>query len=437
MNRKEYSGKLRRWEAEGYDVSELREKWFPAKKVKGGSHIVTWLTVIGVAVFIVVTGVVVWQASQPPAPHPTPPLVPAPITAPQTTTAPASTPAPPVAFTLNTTANPSGGGSVSPGSGTYDSNTRVTLTAVPSPGYQFDRWSGDASGTSLTITITMDSDKGIIANFSKIQYRLSTSVSPPGSGSVSPGNGTFDSGSQVTLTATSSPGWKFEHWGGDHDNDVNPTTVPMTGTRNVIAYFVAIDTDGDGLSDEEERRIGTNPGYTDTDRDGLNDYEEVKVKKTDPLSPDTDGDGVIDGDDLFPLYDAYLKVAINYFESTGTLGDEAGSQEAYFIITVNGEKERSTTSGDLIDGRYLNNPYSVTFNIQDEKRYISVSIAAWDSDFLFDDHYDINDSPELVDYETRYDITGGTFTATSDGAADGGLSGLQGKITVEISTVRR
>jgi hypothetical protein len=32
MNRREYEKKLSQWEAEGYDVSELREKWFPAKK---------------------------------------------------------------------------------------------------------------------------------------------------------------------------------------------------------------------------------------------------------------------------------------------------------------------------------------------------------------------------------------------------------------------
>ena len=34
MNRREYEGKLREWEDEGYDVSELREKWFDLTSTK-------------------------------------------------------------------------------------------------------------------------------------------------------------------------------------------------------------------------------------------------------------------------------------------------------------------------------------------------------------------------------------------------------------------
>ena len=35
MNTKNYKDKLREWEAEGYDVSELREKWFPVRRRRG------------------------------------------------------------------------------------------------------------------------------------------------------------------------------------------------------------------------------------------------------------------------------------------------------------------------------------------------------------------------------------------------------------------
>jgi uncharacterized repeat protein (TIGR02543 family) len=44
----------------------------------------------------------------------------------------------------------------------------VELTAVPVPLYKFAYWSGDASGTSPVITITMDSDKTVIAHFEPI-----------------------------------------------------------------------------------------------------------------------------------------------------------------------------------------------------------------------------------------------------------------------------
>lgn len=55
------------------------------------------------------------------------------------------------------------------------------------------------------------------------------------------------------------------------------------------------DTDGDGLSDAEEARIGTDPRNPDTDGDGLLDGEEVNKHKTNPLDKDTDDGGVDDG----------------------------------------------------------------------------------------------------------------------------------------------
>ncbi|MCK5084218.1 MAG: hypothetical protein KAQ64_01005 [Candidatus Pacebacteria bacterium] len=64
-----------------------------------------------------------------------------------------------------------------------------------------------------------------------------------------------------------------------------------------------IDTDGDGLKDEEEKVLGTDIDKFDTDDDGLNDFEEVKKWKTDPLKADTDGDGYLDGQEVEGGYD--------------------------------------------------------------------------------------------------------------------------------------
>jgi uncharacterized repeat protein (TIGR02543 family) len=54
---------------------------------------------------------------------------------------------------------------VSPAGGEYESGTQVTLTASPAMGYIFENWTGDASGSTSTITITMDSDKSLTAHF--------------------------------------------------------------------------------------------------------------------------------------------------------------------------------------------------------------------------------------------------------------------------------
>lgn len=64
-----------------------------------------------------------------------------------------------------------------------------------------------------------------------------------------------------------------------------------------------VDSDGDGLSDQEEAVLGTNPHDPDTDHDGLNDYEEVKIYHTDPKNPDTDGDGFLDGQEVKAGFD--------------------------------------------------------------------------------------------------------------------------------------
>ena len=60
------------------------------------------------------------------------------------------------------------------------------------------------------------------------------------------------------------------------------------------------DSDNDGLTDEEEETLGTNPFDSDTDGDDLNDGQEINLG-TDPNDADTDGDGTNDNFDAFPL----------------------------------------------------------------------------------------------------------------------------------------
>ena len=51
------------------------------------------------------------------------------------------------------------------GAGEYDPGTSATLTAVPDAGYAFTAWTGDASGTTNPLTLTMDADKAVSATF--------------------------------------------------------------------------------------------------------------------------------------------------------------------------------------------------------------------------------------------------------------------------------
>jgi outer membrane protein OmpA-like peptidoglycan-associated protein len=58
------------------------------------------------------------------------------------------------------------------------------------------------------------------------------------------------------------------------------------------------DPDGDGLTNKEEKQLGTNPKVADTDGDGLLDGAEVKQYTTNPLRADSDGDDLKDGEEV-------------------------------------------------------------------------------------------------------------------------------------------
>ena len=65
------------------------------------------------------------------------------------------------------------------------------------------------------------------------------------------------------------------------------------------------DDDNDGYSDLDETLQGSDPKNpdekpVDSDGDGISDFLEI-LQGTDPNNPDNDGDGVLDGEDDFPL----------------------------------------------------------------------------------------------------------------------------------------
>jgi len=69
------------------------------------------------------------------------------------------------------------------------------------------------------------------------KFTLTTNVSPPGAGSVSPPGGDYDSGMSVTLTATPASGYTFDYWGGSATGTNTTTTVIMNSDKSVTANF--------------------------------------------------------------------------------------------------------------------------------------------------------------------------------------------------------
>jgi hypothetical protein len=71
------------------------------------------------------------------------------------------------AYLLTTAVNPTTGGTVSPGSGTYyAAGTVVDLTATANSGYAFSSWTGNvANAASASTTVTMNAPESVTAAF--------------------------------------------------------------------------------------------------------------------------------------------------------------------------------------------------------------------------------------------------------------------------------
>jgi len=83
------------------------------------------------------------------------------------------------------------------------------------------------------------------------------------------------------------------------------------GNRTSMLVTTNVDTDNDGLSDDLENTMCTDPFDADTDDDGISDGMEdanhngvVDYGETNPCDIDTDDDGIQDGTELgYTLYD--------------------------------------------------------------------------------------------------------------------------------------
>jgi hypothetical protein len=81
-------------------------------------------------------------------------------------------------------------------------------------------------------------------------------------------------------------------------------------TNNNNEPVVKIDSDYDGLDDDDELIAGTDPNNPDTDADKLLDGQEVHLYATDPLVVDTDGDTYSDFEEVMVLPSQYPNITI-------------------------------------------------------------------------------------------------------------------------------
>ena len=146
---------------------------------------------------------------------------------------------PPTVYTLTVSTEGQGTVTLDPPGGQYVAGTKVTLQAMPDPGWAFTGWSGDLSGNTNPVTLTMNSHKTVTATFTQLTYTLTTQTVGNGDVLVTP-PGPYYYGDVVTLTAVADVGWQFTAWSGDLSSDANPATLTIDGNKAVTATFSAL-----------------------------------------------------------------------------------------------------------------------------------------------------------------------------------------------------
>ena len=86
----------------------------------------------------------------------------------------------------------------------------------------------------------------------------------------------------------------------DRYNNIHRETVEIFNTKDENSKSTCIDTsdnDGDGINNYNELLFDTDKNKFDTDGDNLSDLYELVLLGTDPLKNDSDGNGVLDGEE--------------------------------------------------------------------------------------------------------------------------------------------
>jgi hypothetical protein len=231
------------------------------------------------------------------------------------------------------------------------------------------------------------------------------------------------------------------------------TALPGSLLRDHEILIVDRDSDGDGLGDEEEKRLGTNPLKVDTDGDGYSDKEEVGAG-TNPLNPtsfpglDTDGDGIsdrvdtdIDNDGLYNWEEEVLGTDPYKRDADG---DGVGDKEDCYPLDPTRwlcEEDKESVQDDRVDNPQVVNNIN---NSQNNDKVASLEVDLKEREVVQEDQEN-PENPEAnsldflggndIDREGADRISGGEVNldnellgSASDGTRDQNIAGNQEQV---------
>jgi uncharacterized repeat protein (TIGR02543 family) len=146
------------------------------------------------------------------------------------------------AFVITALASPSVGGTTEMDSLTYKSGENAKAKAFPETGYSFYNWTenGVVVSTSDVYDFNVTGNRTIVANFvSDTGVTIFGSASPVAAGTVV-GDGGYNVGDTVTVSAIANPGYAFANWTSGGVIVSTDADYPFTATahRTLVANFV-------------------------------------------------------------------------------------------------------------------------------------------------------------------------------------------------------
>lgn len=159
-----------------------------------------------------------------------------------------------------------------------------------------------------------------------------------------------------------------------------------------VTFSVDIDTDEDGLTDKEEDILGTNPYNEDSDGDGLLDIDEVYNSHTDPTKADTNFDGITDGNQSLTSDfdgDGIRDIVDMDVDGDGTINDE--DENPFTVPEVDTDGDGLPDALEFLLGTNYLNPDTDGDGVKDGEQYYNVSLS---SDFDGDGILDVADTDD-------------------------------------------
>ena len=142
-------------------------------------------------------------------------------------------------YTINVTANPNDGGTVT-GGGTYTFGQSCTVHATAATGYNFVNWreNGNHVTSQPEYTFTVTSDRDLEARFGVQSFEITATADPANGGNVT-GGGNYQYGSTCNLTATAHTGYTFVNWTKNGTQVSTNATYSFTVTESAayVAHF--------------------------------------------------------------------------------------------------------------------------------------------------------------------------------------------------------